>query len=162
MTVLPLAGKRVLVLDADGVLRRFPDGETLEGVRPLEGFLREEEFRDVVVVAAGQWKCGLRMHQIRALFADDVRDRFVGVTPEIRATDRFRSHVEIQAWLEAHPEIGSYLVLESVWYWRQLPALERAVFVSRGAVLGPRDLDAVRYMFRKERQGYATVPGYDA
>ena len=108
--MLPLADKRVLILDADGVLRRLPDGEALEGIDPLESFLREAEFSDVLVVAAGEWKRALRPQQIPALFSGDLRERFVGVTPDIHATDRFRSHVEIHAWLDAHPEFRPDLV----------------------------------------------------
>jgi len=155
--VLPLAGKRVLILDADGVLRRLPDGEALEGIDSLESFLRDAEFRDVLVVAAGEWKRALRLQQIRALFSGDLRGRFVGATPDIEGSDHFRSHVEVHAWLDAHPEIACGLVLESGYYWQQFPALECAVFVPPRAVLGPGDLDAVRRIFRSENIGSATA-----
>lgn len=146
----------MLILDADGVLRRLPNGEVLDGIDPLESFLREAEFSDVLVVAAGEWKRALRLQQIRALFAGDVRERFVGTTPDIQATDRFRSHAEIHAWLDAHPEIVSGVVLESGHYWHQFPALECAVFVPPGAVLGLHELDALRRIFRGEAGSSAT------
>lgn len=151
-----MAGKRVLILDADGVLRRLPDGEALEGIDPLESFLRDAEFSDVLVVAAGEWKRALRLQQIRALFSGDLRERFVGATPDIEGSDRFRSHVEIHAWLDAHPEIACGVVLESGFYWQQFPALECAVFVQPRAVLGPSELDAVKRIFRTENTGSRT------
>ncbi len=154
--MLLLAGKRVLLLDADGVLRRLPDGEALEGLDRLEAFLREPEFSDVLVVAAGEWKRHLRLGQIRGLFSPDVRERFVGATPEIQGADRFRSHVEIHAWLDAHPEIASGVVLESGYYWQQFPALECAVFVSPGGVVGQQEIDAVVGILRSEVAGSAT------
>jgi len=155
--VLTFAGKRVLILDADGVLRRLPDGDTLEGIDSLESFLRDAEFSDVLVVAAGEWKRALRLQQIRALFSGYLRERFIGATPDIEATDRFRSHVEINAWLDAHPEIACGMVLESGYYWQQFPALECAVFVPPRAVLGLGELDAVRRIFRSERFGSVTA-----
>ena len=138
--MLLLAGKRVLLLDADGVLRRLPDGEALEGLDRLEAFLREPEFSDVLVVAAGEWKRHLQPGQIRGLFSPD----------------GFRSHVEIHAWLDAHPEIASGVVVESGCYWQQFPALECAVFVQSGAVLGQQDIDGVVGIFRSEAVGSAT------
>lgn len=155
--MLPLAGKRVLILDADGVLRRLPDGEALEGIDSLETFLRDREFSDVLVVAAGEWKRALCLQQIRALFSRDLRGRFVGATPDIEAIDRFRSHVEIHAWLDAHPEIACGVVLESGCYWQQFPALECAVFVPPREILGLHDLDAVRRIFRSDNAGSATA-----
>lgn len=155
--MLPLAGKRVLILDADGVLRRLPDGEALEGIDSLESFLRDAEFCDVLVVAAGECKRALRLQQIRALFPGDLRERFVGTTPDVDGSDRFRSHVEIHAWLDAHPEIACGVVLESGYYWQQFPALECAVFVPPRAVFGLGDLEAVRRIFRSENAGWATA-----
>lgn len=124
-----LTGKRVLILDADGVLLRLPGGQALESVELLEDLLRDPELADVVVVATGTWKRELGLAQIRRLFAEDLRGRFVDVTPEIEATDGFRPHVEINAWLAAHPEIADYVVLESGYYWTQFPALESAMFI---------------------------------
>lgn len=135
-----LAGRRVLILDADGVLRRLPDGERLDGIPVLEEFLERAEFSDVLVVAAGEWKRYLRLAQIRALFSPAIRPRIVGATPEVEGSDRFRSHVEIHAWLDAHPEVAEAVVLESGQLWQQLPALECAVFVQPGGVLGEPDL----------------------
>lgn len=109
------------------------------------------------LVAAGEWKRALRLRQIRALFSGDLRERFVGTTLDIDATDRFRSHVEIHAWLDAHPEIACGVVLESGCYWQQFPALECAVFVPPRAILGLRDLDGLRRIFRSENAGSATA-----
>ena len=80
-------GARVIILDADGVLRRFPDGKTLEGLDAFEAFLRLPQFQDVLVVAAGEWKRILSFKRLRELFADDIAGRIVGVTPEIENTD---------------------------------------------------------------------------
>jgi hypothetical protein len=79
---------------------------------------------------------------VRRLFAPDLRDRFVGVTPDMAGSDGFRSHMEINAWLAEHPEIADYVVLEGGHCWTRLPALESAVFVDpRRGVLGREDLE---------------------
>jgi hypothetical protein len=77
---------------------------------------------------------------VRRLFAPDLRERFVDVTPDAHG-DGYRSHVEINAWLAEHPEIADYVVLEGGHCWTRLPALESAVFVDpRRGVLGAEDL----------------------
>ncbi len=136
-----LRGARVLILDADGVLRRLPAGETLDGIPRLEAFLRRPEFEDVRVVAAGEWKRHLGIRQIRRLFAPDLAERFVGATPHADTGDGLSSHVEINLWVDAHPEIAGYVVLESGHLWQCFPALESAVFVhSPEGVLGEMEI----------------------
>lgn len=146
-----LSGQRILLLDADGVLLRLPGGSRLESVDLLEEFLRESEFADVQVVAAGEWKRHLGVPGVRRIFAPDLRERFVGLTPDIPGTDGFRSHVEIHAWLAEHPDVMDYVVLEGGHCWPCFPALESAVFVdpTRG-VLGPPELELLARAFRRQ------------
>jgi hypothetical protein len=122
-------GKRILILDADGVLLRLPGGEALESLDLIEDLLRDPDMADVRVVATGEWKRHLGLAQIRRLFAEDLRERFVDTTPEVEGSDGFRPHVEIHAWLAAHPEIADYVVLESGYHWTRSPALESAMFI---------------------------------
>jgi hypothetical protein len=103
----------------------------------------------VLVVACGEWKRHLGLAGVRRLFAPDLRERFLGVTPDIVGTDGFRSHVEINAWLAEHPEIADYVVLEGGHCWTRLPALESAVFVDRArGVLGEEELTLLRRQLR--------------
>jgi len=142
-------GERILLLDADGVLLRLPDGNQLESVELLEDFLRQREFAGLLVVAAGEWKRHLGLAGVRKIFAADLCERFVDLTPDIQGSDGFRSHVEINAWLAEHPEIADYVVLEGGHCWPHLPALESAVFVdpARG-VLGSPDLESLARLLR--------------
>lgn len=143
-----LTGKRVLILDANGVLLRLPGSEALESVELLEDLLRDPDLADVVVVATGEWKRHMALGQIRGLFAEDLRSRFVDVTPEVEATDGFRPHVEIHAWLARHPEIADYVVLESGYHWSRLPALESAMFIHPPqGVLDERQAEALKRHF---------------
>jgi len=132
---LNLSGARVLILDADGVLCRLPDGRELEGLPHLEDVLRSPEFSDVLIVAAGNWKNVLSLESIRGIFSEDLQHRVVDTTPTIASSDQFRSHVEIFAWLGEHPEIASDLVLESASFGGCEPYLENAVFVPPDEVL---------------------------
>lgn len=129
-----LRGARVIILDADGVLRRLPDGETLEGLMAFEEFLRLPQFQDVLVVAAGEWRRSLTIHRIRELFSEDVAARIVDVTPEIENTDQFRTHVEIYAWLGEHPEIARYVIVEYSGQAPLSPVTECGSFVPTGEV----------------------------
>ena len=136
-----LTGARVLLLDADGVFLRLPEASRLESIGLFEAFLREPEVDDLLVVACGEWKRHLGLAGVRKLFAPDLRQRFVGVTPDILGSDGFRSHVEINAWLAEHSQIADYVVLEGGHCWTRLPALESAVFVDRQrGVLGSEDI----------------------
>jgi hypothetical protein len=149
-----LTGARVLILDADGVFLRLPQANRLESVELLEDFLREPEFADVVVVASGDWKRYLFLGGVRRLFASDLRERIVDVTPEAHATDGYRAHVEINIWLAYHP-VENYVVLEGGHCWMRLPALESAVFTASGGVLAREDLDRVADALRLQREdGY--------
>lgn len=124
-----LRGACLLILDADGVLRRLPDGDRPEGVREFESVLLMPECLDVLVVAAGEWKRYLSLGDIRQIFSPAIGARIVDVTPEIEGSDLFRSHVEIYAFLDAHPEIADYVVVESGCFGGARPYLESACFV---------------------------------
>ena len=134
-----------MILDADGVLIRLPDGRTLDGLDPLEAFLSLPAYSDVLIVAAGEWKRYLSLAAIRRLFSEDLRERIVDTTPEVESTDMFRSHVEIYAWLDEHPEIGAYLVLESSAYATNEPCMDNASFVQWGDVLSEADYWTLRF-----------------
>lgn len=68
-----------------------------------------------------------------------------------------RSRSTRSCWSQRSLAIACSVVLESGYYWQQFPALECAVFVPPRAILGLRDLDAVRRILRSENAGSATV-----
>ena len=150
MNLIPvsLRGARVIILDADGVLRRLPDGDTLEGIEAFETFLRLPQFQDVLVVATGEWKRGLGIHGIRELFSDDLRARIVDVTPEIENTDEFRDHVENNAWLAEHPDIARYAVVEYSGQAPLSPVTECGSFVHTGEVFSEAEFGKVARLLR--------------
>jgi hypothetical protein len=124
-----LTDARVILLDADGVLRQHPDGARLDGLEAFEAFLREPEFRDVLVIAAGEWKRVLPVGRIRSLFSEDLGGRIAGATPDIEHSDEYATHVEMYEWLCAHPQIAGYVVLESSGFAPHSPVMECGVFV---------------------------------
>lgn len=139
-------------MDADGVFLRLPEATRLESIELFEDFLREPEVEDLLVVASGEWKRHLGLAGVRKLFAPELRERFVGLTPDIVGSDGFRSHVEINAWLTEHPEIADYVVLEGGHCWTRLPALESAVFVDRQRrILGTEDIALLKRHLRASR-----------
>jgi hypothetical protein len=142
-----LNNKRVLLLDADGVLIRAT-GVSHDSIALLEDFLRDPAFADVVVVATGDWKRRLGLAGVRALFSRDVRARLVGVTPTSRSANAFREEREISAWLAAHPEIADYVVLAGGGQRGATPMPEGTMFVyPPQSVLDEYQLEALKRQF---------------
>ena len=148
-----LRGARVIILDADGTLRRLPDGDTLEGLEAFETFLRLQQFQDVLVVATGEWKRGLGIQGIRKIFSDDLRARIVDVTPDIENTDEFRDHVENNAWLAEHPEIACYVVVEYSGQAPLSPVTENGAFVHTGEVFSEAEFGKLARFFKEPPTG---------
>lgn len=143
-----LAGAWILFLDGDNVLLRRPHGDSLEGLPALESALRRPALAHVRIVASGQWKDVMSFEGIRNLFSEDLRPRMIGTTPDIRNPRGFKPHVEIFAWLAAHPEIRGYGVLEPHWPTYE-PCPDCAVFIRDGTVFGedPRDVGWLEELF---------------
>lgn len=145
---LSLRGARVIIVDADGVFTRLPDGKKLEGIEAFETFLRLPAFQDVLIMVAGEWKRYLTVQRIREFFSEDIAARIVGATPQVENTDTFRSHVEIFEWLDAHPEIANYVVLESSGYAPIPPHVEVGAFVPLGEVFSEAEYGKLVFLLR--------------
>jgi len=138
-------GAKVLFIDGDNTIRRRPDGHTPEGALALDAALQSCDLSNLFIVASGQWKDVLPLEGIRELFSKDVAARVVDITPALApAEGMFGPHLEIHAWLAAHPEIKDYCVVEPSWPLEE-PMIESALFIQDGLVFGERDTDA-RYL----------------
>lgn len=145
---LQFCDARILIVDADGVFRRLPNGKELEGIDAFSEFLRQPQCLDVLIVAAGHWKDVLPIQRIREFFSDDIASRIIDVTPTIESTDQFTGHVEIFAWLEEHPEIKGYVVLESSVQAPLPPVVECGVFVHEGDVFSEAEYERLHILLR--------------
>ena len=142
----PLPGAKILFLDGDNSVRRRPNGTGPEGTNALNAALSEPELEGVLIVASGQWKDVLSMDDIRNIFSEGVSTRIVDKTPTMNTEGdtQYKPHVEIHAWLAAHPEIADYCVLEPFWPYE--PHVESAVFIPDGMVFGEAgyEVDALK------------------
>ena len=126
---------KVLFVDGEGALRRRPDGDSPEGVNALQKALRRPALADVIVVACGQWKEVLNIADLRRVFEPDIAARVVDRTPDLEDDGTgFKTHREIHAWLEAHPEIANYSFLGP--FYGLPPHVENGVFIHDGTVFG--------------------------
>jgi hypothetical protein len=148
-----LRDARIVILDADGTLRRLPDGRTLEGREAFETFLRLPQFLDVLVVATGDWKRYLGLVGVREIFSEDIRARIVDVTPEIENTDEFRDHVENNAWLAEHPEIARFAVVEYSGQAPLSPETECGAFVHTGEVFSEAEFGKLARLLKTPATG---------
>jgi hypothetical protein len=109
--------ERVLFLDFDGVLHPVggPPGHSLpfEHMHALEAVLRRWPALQVVI--ASSWREHYELEQLRDFFADDLRDRVVGVTPVLEREGEFavgRRQKECLAWLAANAPEARWLALD--------------------------------------------------
>jgi hypothetical protein len=86
----------LLFLDFDGVLHPCTAG-TFIYVDRLEAFLRKHP--SIRVVFSTSWRIDYGWHDLLALFAEDLRERFVGVTPKMNEDLPAVREQEIHAWL---------------------------------------------------------------
>lgn len=113
---------KVLFLDVDGVLnstegwcRDNPHTSTYmtpECVDQLKELLNKR-CKDVAVVVSSTWRKYFDIKAFRAMF--DILglpgDRIIGYTPEAEHLSSERGH-EIQAWLDGHPEVERFVILD--------------------------------------------------
>lgn len=106
----------ILFLDFDGVLH--PTGGRATGVPfsqvpLLEALLREPRFAAVKIVVSSTWRETYSLGRLRQVFAPDMQDRVIDVTPALDDYDGpHQRHAEICAWLKAHPEVTRWTVLD--------------------------------------------------
>lgn len=92
----------ILFLDFDGVLHSAETTDKAAAFchRPVfEAFLRE--YPHVEVVFSTSWRLLKGLNTLRAYFSEDVRHRFIGVTPDFTEEGELRS-TEILAWMSFH------------------------------------------------------------
>ena|SRR6185369_5198182 len=108
----------ILFLDFDGVLHPRPapgSGETdlFRSLHLLEGVLRQ--LPDVEVVISSAWRVSQSPDEIREYFAEDLRDRIIGMTPlpgediELAPSElvNFPRQTQCVAWLARNRPAGA-------------------------------------------------------
>jgi hypothetical protein len=158
--IADLTGRKVLFVDAENTIVRRPEGSEPEGIAALEEALRRPALRDVLIVASGSWKDAATLEQIRTLFSPDIAARIVDCTACLDPPEgQYKPHVEVLAWLDRHPEIARYCVLEPFWPFE--PHVECAVFIADGAVFGesPRHVRGLEIIFSGRSESERPKPG---
>ena len=106
----------ILFLDFDGVLHPVggvQSGERFSRLPMLEALLRETAFRDVHIVISSTWREAFPMARLAEAFAADLRPRILGGTPVLDDYDGDHArYAEIRAWLDAHPDVISWVALD--------------------------------------------------
>jgi len=87
---------KLVFLDFDGVLHPCTAG-TFIYVDRFEAFLRKHPC--IRVVLSTSWRVDYGWHDLMALFSPDLRERFVGATPQLDDSLRAVREQEIHAWL---------------------------------------------------------------
>jgi len=108
----------ILFLDFDGVVHPRPapgSGETdlFRCLHLLEGVLRQLPYVEVVISSA--WRESQTLNEIREYFAEDLRDRIIGMTPrpgediELAPSELvdFPRQTQCVAWLARHRPAGT-------------------------------------------------------
>jgi hypothetical protein len=106
----PDFGKVVLFLDVDGVLNR--SGASREHLfLDKVALLREivETTNGAIVVSSTWRRLRNRMFELWAALGPDMKERWLGNTPILSGQPRGN---EIQAWLDAHPEVERFVILD--------------------------------------------------
>jgi len=94
----------ILFLDFDGVLHPEGVGSDLEFFY-LDNFQQLlRQFPSIRVVVSSTWRLSEPLDVLRHYFAPDIRERIVGVTPDIQASNSRRQpggrQRECEAWIE--------------------------------------------------------------
>ena len=92
-----------LFLDFDGVLHPGLTG-TLSNLPLLETWLQMHPH--VRVVVSSSWRFTESLERLRECFIESLRDRIVGVTPDLGSTHYGSRQLEVEAWLRAHASLN--------------------------------------------------------
>jgi HAD domain in Swiss Army Knife RNA repair proteins len=114
---LPSANMRIILfLDFDGVLHPVgggPAGSQFSRCRLLEDLLREPALAAVRIVISSTWREAYSLARLRQVFAPDLRERVIDVTPELpEHHGPHGRHREIQVWLAGHPEVAHWVAVD--------------------------------------------------
>lgn len=103
---------KVLFLDIDGVANCKTTGQRHNGLIGIDPYMalliaRIVESTDTKIVLSSSWRYSTegREHVKKAVYP------FIDITPLGRNIDETRGH-EIKRWLEAHPEVTKYAILD--------------------------------------------------
>jgi hypothetical protein len=128
---------KVLFLDVDGVLNNSHTKERVHGFTGVDAAMAKKltdwlEGKDIKIVLSSTWRLHPEMHQA----LHDVGIFWIDITPDLQG---WRSRwYEIKSWLEKHPEVTSYAILDDM-YW-MLPEQE-PYFVMTVEQVGLCDFD---------------------
>ena len=140
--------KHILFLDFDGVTHPIggnADGTPFGQLPLLEALLREPDFARVSIVISSTWREAFSLARLRQRFAPDMRDRIIGVTPEVDDYDGpHRRCWEIRAWLALHPEVARWTVLDDMVEGFPAAWQEHVVFTDGASGLVEADLPRLR------------------
>ncbi len=109
----------IVFLDFDGVLHPF---HRPEGVFSLRGAFERvmRDYGEVDIVISSTWREAHALEQLRALFAPDIRERIIDVTPVCSSLEHeYVREAEILRWLrEAGREAEAWVALDdTAWFF---------------------------------------------
>lgn len=148
----------LLFLDFDGVLHSAVcdhEDQLWRRVPLFEDWLRDRP--NVRVVVSSAWRNCHPLDELRQFFSADLRERFIGVTPELtyaeidqidlaspeQPASYYRRHWEIQIWLQRHGQEHrheQYAIVDDDG-WLFLPRDPHCVFTNRSRGLTQDELD---------------------
>ena len=142
--------RTILFLDFDGVLH--PTGvddlkQPFCRLPLLEAMLREPRYAAVEIVVSSTWREVYSLPRLRSVFAPDMRNRVVDITPTLDDYDGpYARCLEIKAWLALHPEVERYVALDDMVSGFPERWHRNVVFTDGATGLCESDLPALRAM----------------
>lgn len=131
----------IVFLDFAGVLH--PSGtETFEHIPAFQDFMRQHP--KVLVVFSPPQRLTQPLTALRQLFARDLAQRFIDVTPSLPVSTPARNEAEIRTWLLVHNAYGCHwaaLAAESACF---APGCGELVRCSPQKGLGPEEFNELR------------------
>jgi hypothetical protein len=163
----------VLFLDFDGVLH--PVGGTQDTSREggrsrqrmarlpmLEALLREPALQRVGVVISSTWRVVYNLAQLRCQFAPDLRERIIGLTPQLEHfSTRHARHEEICTWLAANPQVTAWVAIDDDLRGFPPSSLPNLVPTNSDTGLNPRDIEVLRERLLAALQAAPPASGKD-
>ena len=142
--------RTILFLDFDGVLH--PSGvqasnEPFTRLPLLEAMLREPRCAALEMLVSSTWREAYSQPRLRSVFAPDMRERVVDITPTLDDYDGPHArYLEIRAWLALHPEVERHAALDDMVSGFPLEWHRHVVFTNGASGLCESDLLALRAM----------------
>ncbi len=130
---------KIIFLDIDGVINpwRTPEKDSSGrfGRVALDNFKQIlDAVPDVLIVITSTWRLQLSLSELQAIFneAGIPPGRILDVAPDLRRTEGMIRHdagrnEEIQAWLDSHPPVEKFAILDDV-HEEQIEGFEEHFF----------------------------------